>query len=615
VITNVTNNVEEITQYQGAHATDPVARNDGTPLQVGDLYFNTVINELKVWTGTAWVPSSPGSITVQNFTGTGAQTAFNLASAPVAENNTQIYIDGVYQQKDTYSVSGATINFSTAPPNLSGIEVVTFSIASLGTVDSSNVSYNQGGAGAVNTSVQAKLQESVSVKDFGATGDGVTDDTAAIQAAITYLDTLGGGTIHVPRGEYIISSTLDFRTASPANTGWRLIGENREDCIFSTSQDIVLISHAEEFHIEHMTLQQTGTTKTGIGLATPTTKQSAYGMVSNVWFKNFAFGIWWRYSIWNSIRDVATKSCGVGIRLSRNEYKDQANANNGAPGGWNLAPGFFQNVNTLDNVLFDGGEVGLWASPTCLVMNNVTSQGQNEDGSANTVAPVGVAGTGFWLQNNGNNTSKFGVIGNVGNGIYTEYTRQPIVCEYVDLIINGGYFQGGTNPAPYPQVVKATGSTVELNNCSGSDWFQYRVVSDASNIVGGTGGAVTVGAQSLLNDGLNYINGSTPGLAEIKTYSVTGASTTTIGTFKGSNETVKVDVSAIYDGFLPRSASFMVNKTSGGYLRVISATGNSSDITCTLSGSNIQINTTGTLAYVINAFLTFTRKMTGNQDY
>jgi hypothetical protein len=62
VITNVTNNVEEITQYQGAHAVDPIARNDGTPLEVGDLYFNTVINELKVWTGSAWVPASPGAI-------------------------------------------------------------------------------------------------------------------------------------------------------------------------------------------------------------------------------------------------------------------------------------------------------------------------------------------------------------------------------------------------------------------------------------------------------------------------------------------------------------------------------------------------------------------------
>ena len=43
--------------------------------------------------------------------------------------------------------------------------------------------YNQGGSGAVARTTASKLQESVSVKDFGAVGDGTTDDTTAIQAA------------------------------------------------------------------------------------------------------------------------------------------------------------------------------------------------------------------------------------------------------------------------------------------------------------------------------------------------------------------------------------------------------------------------------------------------
>jgi hypothetical protein len=206
VITNVTNDVEIITQYQGAHATDPIARNDGTPLQTGDLYFNTVVNELKVWTGTVWVPAVPGTVTVENFTGTGAQTAFNLATAPVAENNTQIYIDGVYQQKDTYTLSGATINFSAAPPNLSTIEVVTFSISSLGTTDASNVSYNEGGTGAVNRSVQDKLQESVSVLDFGAASG--SDITTAFLAAAKYCSA-NLRRMFIPYGIYTISGGID----------------------------------------------------------------------------------------------------------------------------------------------------------------------------------------------------------------------------------------------------------------------------------------------------------------------------------------------------------------------------------------------------------------------
>lgn len=60
---------------------------------------------------------------IANFTGTGLQTNFTLLSSPNNENTTQIFINGVYQQKNTYSVSGSTIIFSEAPPITSSIEV------------------------------------------------------------------------------------------------------------------------------------------------------------------------------------------------------------------------------------------------------------------------------------------------------------------------------------------------------------------------------------------------------------------------------------------------------------------------------------------------------------
>jgi len=64
---------------------------------------------------------------LDNFTGTGSQTAFTLTASPSDENNSQVYINGVYQQKNTYSlVSGNILTFSTAPPITSTIEVTYF---------------------------------------------------------------------------------------------------------------------------------------------------------------------------------------------------------------------------------------------------------------------------------------------------------------------------------------------------------------------------------------------------------------------------------------------------------------------------------------------------------
>jgi len=59
-----------------------------------------------------------------------------------------------------------------------------------------------------NRAINLKLQETISVKDFGAVGDGSTDDTVAIQAAITQVVNSGGGTVFFPAGTYNVSSTI-----------------------------------------------------------------------------------------------------------------------------------------------------------------------------------------------------------------------------------------------------------------------------------------------------------------------------------------------------------------------------------------------------------------------
>lgn len=62
--------------------------------------------------------------TVYTSNGNGVTVSFNLPTAPINENQTQVYVNGVYQQKDTYSVAGVTVTFSEAPPLTSTIEIV-----------------------------------------------------------------------------------------------------------------------------------------------------------------------------------------------------------------------------------------------------------------------------------------------------------------------------------------------------------------------------------------------------------------------------------------------------------------------------------------------------------
>ncbi len=72
--------------------------------------------------------------------------------------------------------------------------------------------YTSAGTGAVATTVNAKLGEQVSVKDFGAIGDDSHNDSPNIQAAITYACSInggssgGGGRVYFPAGTYYISS-------------------------------------------------------------------------------------------------------------------------------------------------------------------------------------------------------------------------------------------------------------------------------------------------------------------------------------------------------------------------------------------------------------------------
>jgi len=163
--------------------------------------------------------SAEGAAGTQNvdlFNGTGSQTAFTLSAAPVTENNTSVYVSGVYQQKSTYSISGTTLTFSAAPPSGTGnVEVMHLSTQSIG-VDPSIGTVTTGAAGsnaAVSITSGGVLSFTIPRGNVGNTGStGSTGTAATIAVGSTTTGSAGTNASVVNNGS---SSAANFNFTIP----------------------------------------------------------------------------------------------------------------------------------------------------------------------------------------------------------------------------------------------------------------------------------------------------------------------------------------------------------------------------------------------------------------
>ena len=168
------------------------------------VYDNiTAIEELSEWT----ILGAATYVSATSFTVSGDQTSVlhpgrrvKLADSSTLYGTITASVYGVVTTVTVVLDSGSVTNSLTS---------CNYGIIS---TDNTSIGFLQTGTGAKGRSLNDKLCDVVSVKDFGATGDGSTDDTNAIQVGIDAIAEVDGAYLYFPVGDYLITSTLTLRS-------------------------------------------------------------------------------------------------------------------------------------------------------------------------------------------------------------------------------------------------------------------------------------------------------------------------------------------------------------------------------------------------------------------
>ena len=166
----------------------PVFNNlDGTPLENGYIYIGVAnLNPETSPVNVYWDPE---------LTIPAAQPIRTIGGYPSQNGSPSNF----YVSVPTFSITVRNVNktfvYSSPTPG-----IIPFKGYPISGEDSSFV---QDGTGAVTRTMQDKARDLISVKDFGAVGDGVTDDTSAIQAALAHAGTTK--TVLIPNGNFVVT--------------------------------------------------------------------------------------------------------------------------------------------------------------------------------------------------------------------------------------------------------------------------------------------------------------------------------------------------------------------------------------------------------------------------
>ena len=171
-----------------------------TALRAGDVIDVISYNNLLVVSGDPSFDEPPFSRNA--FIATAGQTVF-VCTEEYTIGKEQVFLNGALLQRgvDYTAINKVNVTLTVAALVDDLVEVHSGNYFASGISSAVNSAYTY--PGGVEQTVQARLEQTVSVKDFGAVGDGVTDDTAAFNSAFKLHKS-----VYVPPGDYKLTDTL-----------------------------------------------------------------------------------------------------------------------------------------------------------------------------------------------------------------------------------------------------------------------------------------------------------------------------------------------------------------------------------------------------------------------
>jgi parallel beta-helix repeat protein len=229
------------------------------------------------------------------------------------------------------------------------------------------VGFLQAGTGAVSRTVQSKERDTVSVKDYGAVGDGVTDDTAAIQAAVNT-----GGAVIVPVGTYKVSAKISLVSNVQilgAGTAAIFLGTQASGTMFESNG-------ATGWAIDGCHFTGAGTSGTGTVYAVFVKNATSNIRISRCSFDTcyMAIGV-----------DSATLPASFAIEISGNKFNNiglNGLGINSTGADYRIANNLFYNCGTVATLANIGSAMELRGVQRSLISNNVMRDGQYSSAGA-----------------------------------------------------------------------------------------------------------------------------------------------------------------------------------------------------------------------------------------